>query len=64
MLKKMTDENWLEVIQTNLNAYFYCTSAVLPFMTAQSYGRIVNVTSLNGQIAAAGQANYSARKGA
>ena len=63
MLKKMTDENWLDVIQTNLNAYFYCTSAVLPFMTAQSYGRIVNVTSLNGQIAATGQANYSAAKG-
>jgi NAD(P)-dependent dehydrogenase (short-subunit alcohol dehydrogenase family) len=63
MLRKMTDENWAEVIQTNLNACFYCTSAVIPIMTAQSYGRIVNITSMNGQIAAVGQANYSASKG-
>jgi acetoacetyl-CoA reductase/3-oxoacyl-[acyl-carrier protein] reductase len=63
MLRKMTDENWLEVIQTNLNACFYCTSAVIPVMTAQSYGRIVNISSLNGQVAAVGQANYSASKG-
>ncbi|HTQ40048.1 MAG TPA: 3-oxoacyl-ACP reductase family protein [Pirellulales bacterium] len=63
MLRKMTDENWAEVIQTNLTAYFYCTSAAIPIMTAQSYGRIVNITSMNGQIPAIGQANYSAAKG-
>ena len=63
MLRKMTDENWQEVIQTNLNACFYCTSAAIPIMTAQSYGRIINITSMNGQIAAVGQANYSAAKG-
>ncbi len=60
---KMTDEEWLEVIQTNLNAVFFCTSAAIPIMTAQSYGRIVNVSSLNGQVGAFGQANYSASKG-
>jgi NAD(P)-dependent dehydrogenase (short-subunit alcohol dehydrogenase family) len=64
MLRKMTDEQWAEVIQTNLNACFYCTSAVIPIMSAQSYGRIVNISSMNGQIAAVGQANYSASKGA
>jgi acetoacetyl-CoA reductase/3-oxoacyl-[acyl-carrier protein] reductase len=63
MLPKMTDEDWLEVIQTNLNAMFFCTSAAIPFITAQSYGRIVNVSSMNGQVGAVGQANYSASKG-
>jgi len=63
MLQKMTDEDWKEVIGTNLNAVFYCTSAAIPVMTAQGYGRIVNVTSMNGQVGAVGQANYSASKG-
>jgi acetoacetyl-CoA reductase/3-oxoacyl-[acyl-carrier protein] reductase len=63
MLTKMTDEEWLEVIQTNLNATFFCTSAVIPIMTAQSYGRIINISSMNGQVGARGQANYSASKG-
>jgi acetoacetyl-CoA reductase/3-oxoacyl-[acyl-carrier protein] reductase len=63
MINKMTDEDWLEVIQTNLNAVFFCTSAAIPYMTAQSYGRIVNVSSMNGQVGAIGQANYSASKG-
>jgi acetoacetyl-CoA reductase/3-oxoacyl-[acyl-carrier protein] reductase len=62
-LGKMTDEEWLEVIQTNLNAVFFCTSAAIPIMSAQSYGRIVNVSSMNGQVGAFGQANYSASKG-
>src|SRR5208282_2644468 len=52
MLTKMTDEDWLEVIQTNLNAMFFCTSAAIPIMTAQSYGRIVNISSMNGQVGA------------
>jgi acetoacetyl-CoA reductase/3-oxoacyl-[acyl-carrier protein] reductase len=60
---KMTDEDWLEVIQTNLNAVFFCTSAAIPIMAGQSFGRIVNVASMNGQVGAFGQANYSARKG-
>ena len=63
LLPRMTDEQWDRVIQTNLNGCFYCTSAVIPIMTAQSYGRIVNVSSLNGQVPAMAQANYSASKG-
>ena len=62
-LKKMTDEQWEEVIQTNLNGYFYCTSAAIPVMIEQKFGRIINISSMNGQIAAFGQANYSASKG-
>jgi acetoacetyl-CoA reductase/3-oxoacyl-[acyl-carrier protein] reductase len=64
MLRKLTDEQWNEVIQTNLNACFFCTSAAIPIMSAQSYGRIVNISSMNGQVSAIGQANYSASKGA
>ena len=41
LLPRMTDDDWLEVIQTNLNAMFFCTSAAIPYMTAQSFGRIV-----------------------
>src|SRR5262249_27004215 len=63
LLKNMTDEEWQEVIGTNLHAYFYCTSAAIPIMAAQSYGRIINVSSMNGQVGAMGQANYSASKG-
>jgi acetoacetyl-CoA reductase/3-oxoacyl-[acyl-carrier protein] reductase len=63
LLTRMTDEDWLEVIQTNLNAVFFCTSAAIPIMAAQSYGRIINIGSMNGQTGAAGQANYSASKG-
>jgi NAD(P)-dependent dehydrogenase (short-subunit alcohol dehydrogenase family) len=57
----MTDEQWGQVIQTNLNGCFYCTSAAIPIMAAQSYGRIVS--SLNGQVPTMGQANSSASKG-
>jgi acetoacetyl-CoA reductase/3-oxoacyl-[acyl-carrier protein] reductase len=63
LLPRMTDDQWIEVINTNLNGCFYCTSAAIPFMSAQSYGRIVNISSMNGQVAATGQANYSASKG-
>jgi acetoacetyl-CoA reductase/3-oxoacyl-[acyl-carrier protein] reductase len=63
MLPNMTDEQWVEVVSTNLNGCFFCTSAAIPIMTNQSYGRIVNVSSMNGQVPAIGQANYSASKG-
>jgi acetoacetyl-CoA reductase/3-oxoacyl-[acyl-carrier protein] reductase len=62
-LRKMTDEDWLEVVQTNLNAVFFCTSAAIPVMIAQNYGRIINLSSMNGQTSAFGQANYGASKG-
>jgi acetoacetyl-CoA reductase/3-oxoacyl-[acyl-carrier protein] reductase len=62
-LRKMTDEDWAEVIQTNLNAVFACTSAAIPIMSEQKFGRVVNIASMNGQVGAFGQANYSASKG-
>jgi len=62
-LRKMTDEDWLEVIQTNLNACYFGVSAAMPVMIAQNYGRIINISSYVGQAGNFGQANYSASKG-
>lgn len=61
--RKMTDEEWLEVIETNLNSVFYCTSAALPGMIDRNYGRIVNIASFVGQAGNFGQVNYAASKG-
>jgi NAD(P)-dependent dehydrogenase (short-subunit alcohol dehydrogenase family) len=62
-IRKMTDGDWAEVIETNLNSVFYCTSAVLPSMIERKYGRIVNIASFSGQAGNFGQANYAASKG-
>jgi len=62
-IRKMTDDDWLEVIQTNLNAVFFCTTAAMQPMIDQKYGRIINISSMNGQTGAFGQANYGASKG-
>jgi acetoacetyl-CoA reductase/3-oxoacyl-[acyl-carrier protein] reductase len=62
-IRKMTDSDWLEVIETNLNSIFYCTSTAVPAMIEQKYGRIVNIASFSGQAGNFGQANYAASKG-
>jgi acetoacetyl-CoA reductase len=62
-IRKMTDEDWSEVIATNLNSIFYCTSAALPSMIEQKFGRIINIASFSGQAGNFGQANYAASKG-
>lgn len=62
-IRKMTDQEWLEVIETNLNSVFYCISAALPSMIERNYGRIVNIASFCGQAGNFGQVNYSASKG-
>jgi 3-oxoacyl-(acyl-carrier-protein) reductase len=62
-IRKMTDDDWAEVIETNLNSVFYCTSAVVPVMIEQKFGRIVNIASFSGQAGNFGQANYAASKG-
>jgi acetoacetyl-CoA reductase/3-oxoacyl-[acyl-carrier protein] reductase len=62
-LRKMTDEDWLAVLNTNLNACYFGVSAVMPMMVEQKYGRIVNISSFVGQAGNFGQANYSASKG-
>jgi 3-oxoacyl-(acyl-carrier-protein) reductase len=62
-MRKMTEEDWGEVINVNLNGTFYCTHAALPAMINQRFGRIINIASVVGQMGAFGQANYSASKG-
>ena len=55
-LRKMTDEDWLTVLNTNLNACYFGVSAVMPMMIEQKYGRIVNISSFVGQAGNFGQA--------
>jgi acetoacetyl-CoA reductase len=62
-LRKMTEEDWGAVISVNLNGTFYTTSAALPAMIEQKFGRVINIASVVGQSGAFGQANYSASKG-
>jgi acetoacetyl-CoA reductase len=62
-IRKMTDEDWSDVIGTNLNGPFQCTSAAIPAMVEQKFGRIVSIASFVGQAGNFGQANYAASKG-
>jgi 3-oxoacyl-[acyl-carrier protein] reductase len=59
---RMTDEAWAQVITTNLTGSFYMARAVLRPMIKQRSGRIINMSSVSGQMGNAGQANYSASK--
>lgn len=61
-LKKMTLEDWRSVIETNLDSVFNMTKPVLHGMLEDGWGRIINVSSVNGQKGAFGQTNYSAAK--
>ena len=59
-LKNMTSDEWLAVINTNLNGVFYVTKAILPLIGEG--GRIVNISSIVGQYGNFGQCNYAAAK--
>ncbi len=62
LLMRTNDQQWTEVLATNLNGVFFCTrAAVRPMMKAR-FGRVVNVSSIAGLTGNAGQANYSAAK--
>jgi acetoacetyl-CoA reductase len=62
MLHKMTPENWRAVITTNLDSLFNMTRNVIEGMRARGFGRIVSISSINGQKGQMGQSNYSAAK--
>ncbi|MDP9360686.1 MAG: 3-oxoacyl-ACP reductase FabG [Acidobacteriota bacterium] len=64
LLYNMTDDEWREVMQTNLDGAMSMTKAVLPSMMKQRRGAIVNVASLSGLHGVVGQTNYAAAKGA
>ncbi len=62
MFHRMTKEQWDEVISTNLNGVFNMTHPVWSGMRDRKFGRIIMISSVNGQKGQAGQANYSAAK--
>ena len=62
MFHRMSPEQWQEVISTNLNGIFNMTHPIWPGMRERKFGRIVNISSVNGQKGQAGQVNYSAAK--
>jgi len=59
---KMTLEDWNEVISSNLGSVFNCSRHVINGMIDRKFGRIINISSVNGQRGQFGQANYSAAK--
>ncbi|MFN3613541.1 MAG: beta-ketoacyl-ACP reductase [Rubrimonas sp.] len=62
MFHKMTPQQWNAVISTNLNGVFNMTHPVWGGMRDRKFGRVINISSVNGQKGQAGQANYSAAK--
>ena len=62
MFHRMSREQWQEVIDTNLSGLFNMTHPVFPGMRERGFGRIINISSVNGQKGQAGQTNYSAAK--
>lgn len=61
-LHRMTDRQWHDVIRTDLTSVFNMTRHVIEGMRARGFGRIVSISSINGQKGQFGQANYSAAK--
>ena len=62
LFRKMTLEDWRAVIDTNLNSLFNVTKQVIGDMTERKWGRIINISSVNGQKGQFGQTNYSTAK--
>ncbi len=62
MFHKMTFDQWSAVIRTNLDSMFTCTRPVIDGMRSRSFGRIIIISSINGQKGQMGQSNYSAAK--
>ncbi|MEL6921477.1 MAG: acetoacetyl-CoA reductase [Pseudomonadota bacterium] len=62
MFHRMSAEQWYAVINTNLNSLFNVTRQVIEGMRSRGFGRIINISSINGQKGQMGQSNYSAAK--
>ena len=59
---KMSDEDWYKVLAVNLSGAFFMSQAVLPHMIERGSGRIINISSIIGEMGNIGQANYAASK--
>lgn len=62
LLMSMKEEDWDSVLRTNLKSAFNCSKAAIRHMIRKRYGRIINITSVAGQMGNPGQTNYSASK--
>lgn len=62
LILTMSEADWDDVLQTNLKSTFNCSKIAVRYMLRKRYGRIVNITSVAGQIGNPGQTNYSASK--
>jgi 3-oxoacyl-[acyl-carrier protein] reductase len=62
LIMMMSETDWDEVIATNLKSTFNCSKAAVRYMMRKRYGRIINITSVSGQMGNPGQTNYSASK--
>lgn len=62
LFRKMSQEDWRAVIDTNLNSLFNVTKQVIEGMVSREWGRIINISSVNGQKGQFGQTNYSTAK--
>lgn len=62
LLSDMTDEEWMNIIQTNLSSVFYTSRAAIPYMVSKKKGHIINISSMWGTVGASCEAAYSAAK--
>jgi acetoacetyl-CoA reductase len=61
-IRRLSEDEWREVISTDLDSVFYCTYAAVPHMIERGGGRIINMSSIVGQMGNLGQSNYAAAK--